>query len=64
MTTVPLWRSFDPLPILDVRKKKDDEKTEEELQDDQEQKEQEEKVGSLFDPSETTLTDKQDNRLS
>jgi hypothetical protein len=64
LTTVPLWRSFDPLPILDVRKKKDDEKTEEELQDDQEQKEQEEKVGSLFDPSETTLTDKQDNRLS
>ncbi len=59
-----MWRSFDPLPILDVRKKKNDEKTEEELQDDQEQKEQEEKIGSLFDPSETTLTDKQDNRLS
>jgi hypothetical protein len=63
LTTVPLWRSFDPLPILDDRKKKNDEKTEEELQDDQEQKEQEEKVNSLFGPSETTLTNKQDNRL-
>jgi len=62
LTTVPLWRSFDPLPILDDRKKKNCEKTAEESKDDEEQKDEDEKIGSLFDPSETTLTEKQDDR--
>ncbi len=49
LTSLPLWRSFDPLPILDSRENETFKGTEEEKKDTKENHDYEEGVASIFD---------------
>jgi hypothetical protein len=61
MTTLPLWRSFDPLPILDAEEKKRHDLASQEGQGEQDADKYEEQVQALFD-SDDTPQEKPDKR--
>jgi hypothetical protein len=61
MTTLPLWRSFDPLPILDAEEKKQHDLASQEGQGEQDADKYEEQVQALFD-SDDTPQEKPDKR--
>ena len=63
MTTLPLWRSFDLMPILDT-KKKERKAYKEQAKEEQGRDEDLEKIDSLFDAEEPSQTDSHNERTS